>query len=1031
MKKSKRLRASKKRKHSPEQKRKNEEIKQNLKANNPPQQKLINLFEHYKNGRHVEAEELALAITQKFPHHQFRWKVLGAVLKQSGRLGDSLTATQQSVKLAPQDAEAHNNLGNTLNELGRLDEALASYNQAVALKPDFFEAHFSIGITLNELDRLDEAITSYNQAIAMKPGYAEAHLSLGITLNELGRLDEAITSYNQAIALKPDYADAYNNMGNVLKIQGRLDKALEAYSKALSLQPDYAEAFYNTGIILTIQGKLDEATEAYSNALSLKPDFAEAHYNMGRALNEQDKRDEAIEAYKKALSIKPEYAEAYYNIGNALIDQGKLDEAIEAYKKALSFKPDDADAYNNLGNALKIQGRLEEAIEAYNSALSLKADYAGAHNNIGLALKDQGKLDKAIEAYKKALSVKPDYAEAYYNIGNALNEQNKLREAIEAYKEALSIKPEYAEAYYNIGNALIDQGKLDEAIEAYKTALSLKADYAEPYNNMGNALKDQGKLKEAIEAYKTALSLKLDYVGAYNNMGLALKEQDKLDEAIEAYNNALSFKPDYAEAYYNKGNALKEQGKLDEAIEAYDNALLLKPDLEGARASKLHQEAHICKWESIAKDNERLPKLGTIEQHVAPFAMLALEDAPDRHRIRSEKYAAAEYPRKSMSTWPKPLQKPERLRIGYFSADFHDFPGMYLMVGLLEKHDRTKFEISAFSYGPDIHDQMRKRIVKAVDHFIDIRTADVSTVVDLARQRNIDIAVHRNGYTQNNKTELFAAGLAPIQINYLGYPGTLGADYIDYIVADRFVIPDDMQRNYSEHIMYLPNTYQPTDDRRTISDEVITREDMGLPDHAFVFCCFNNNYKISSREFDIWMRLLIKVEGSVLWLLKSNKWAEQNLKQQAAAIGVSAERIIFAERLPQAEHLARHRLANLFLDTFNYNAHTTASDALWAGLPVVTKAGQGFAARVAGSLLNAIGLPELVTNAERDYEELALELARHPTKLAQVKAKLAANRLTEPLFNTELYTKHLENGYQQAYQCYFDNKPPQTIIVPR
>jgi len=793
MKNRKSLRAAKKRKQRSEQKRAKEATKQNLEANNPPQQQLISLFEHYQNGRHSDAEKLALALTKEFPNHQFGWKVLGAVLKQTGRVGDSLTAAQKSVQLAPQDAEAHNNLGNTLNELGRLDEALASYNRAIALKPDFVEAHFSCGITLNELDRLDEALASYNQAIALKPDYAEAHLSLGITLNKLGKLSEALASYNQAITLRPDYAEAYNNMGN--------------------------------------------------------------------------------------------------------------------------------------------------------------------------ALKDNGKLEEAIEAYNKALSCKPDNAEAYYN--------------------------------------------------------------------MGNTLKDQGKPEEAIASYNKALLLKPDYADAFNNMGGALKDHDKLQEAIAAYQKALSLNPDYAEAHHNMGNALTDQGKLDEAIEAYNKALVIKSDYEGARVSKLFQEAHICKWDGIAKDIERLPRLGTIKEYVAPFAMLALEDAPKRHRIRSEKYAAAKYPQKSMSTWAKPLQKPERLRIGYFSADFHDFPGMYLMAGLLEKHDRTKFEISAFSYGPDIDDQMRKRIVKAVDHFIDIRTADVNTVVDLARQQNIDIAVHRNGYTKNNRTELFASGLAPIQINYLGYPGTLGTDYIDYIVADPFVVPDDMRQHYSEQIMYLPNTYQPNDDKRTISDKVITRNDMGLPDRAFVFCCFNNNYKISLSEFDIWMRLLSKVEGSVLWLLKSNKWAEQNLKQQAEAMGVSAERIIFAERLPQAEHLARHRLADLFLDTFNYNAHTTASDALWAGLPVVTKAGQGFAARVAGSLLNAVGLPELVTTTEQDYEELVLRLATNPTKLAAVKETLAANRLTQPLFNTELYTKHLENGYQQAYQCYFDKKLPQTITVPR
>jgi protein O-GlcNAc transferase len=259
----------------------------------------------------------------------------------------------------------------------------------------------------------------------------------------------------------------------------------------------------------------------------------------------------------------------------------------------------------------------------------------------------------------------------------------------------------------------------------------------------------------------------------------------------------------------------------------------------------------------------------------------------------------------------------------------------------------------------------------------------------------------------------------------------MGSKFIDYIVADPILIPEGKRQYYSEQIIYLPNSYQPTDNTRTISGKVVTREDMGLPSGGFVFCCFNNNYKISPKEFDIWMRLMNKVEGSVLWLLKSNKWAEQNLKRQTEIRGVSAERIIFAERMPQAEHLARQRLADLFLDTFNYNAHTTASDALWAGLPLVTKLGKGFAARVAGSLLNAVGLPELVTETERDYEALIFELAKNPMKLAEIKEKLANNRLTQPLFNTELYTKHLENGYQQAYECYFQGKLPQTIIVPK
>jgi protein O-GlcNAc transferase len=316
-----------------------------------------------------------------------------------------------------------------------------------------------------------------------------------------------------------------------------------------------------------------------------------------------------------------------------------------------------------------------------------------------------------------------------------------------------------------------------------------------------------------------------------------------------------------------------------------------------------------------------------------------------------------------------------------------------------------------------------------VDVFHDVRPMSDIQVVELARSEKLDIAVDLKGYTGNQRVRLFSYGLAPIQITYLGYPGTLGADFIDYIIADPVVIPNENRRFYSENIIYLPNTYQPNDNQRVIADKEFTREEMGLPDNGFVFCCFNNNFKISPNEFDIWMRLLGQLEDSVLWLFKSNKWAEENLRREAEARGISGDRLIFAEKLSLSEHLARHRLADLFLDTFNYNAHTTASDALWAGLPIITKLGQGFAARVAGSLLSAVGLEELITENEAEYEALALRLATTPSDLAQIKSKLAANRLTEPLFDSETYTRHLERGYQLAYEKYFNGQSPDTIFV--
>ena len=729
---------------------------------------------------------------------------------------------------------------------------------------------------------------------------------------------------------------------------------------------------------------------------------------------------EALRLYAAILKAQPKHPDANHNTGLLTVGIGKIKLALPFFKTALEANPSNAQFwYSHIVALIKLE-KLTDAKVLLDQAKSK-----------GIKGPDFDHLEQRLNDASKALSIKPDFADAYYNMGNALKEQGKLEEAIEAYNKALSLKPDYVDAYYNMGIALQKQSKLKEAIEAYNKALSFKPDYAKAYNNMGIALSDQSKLEEGIEAFNKALAIKPDYAKAYNNMGIALKEQSKLEEAIEAYGKALSIKPDYADAYYNMGIALSDQGKLEEVIEAYNKALAIKPDYEDARTLKLHQQAHICNWDSIAEDVNLIPELGTLEKHVSPFALLSLEDSPDRHLTRSKIYAKAKYPQKILPPKDKPSKRPKRIRIGYFSTDFKEHPVAYLIAKVLEQHNRDQFEVCGYSLHGSSSCEMRQRLVKSFDCFTDVQDMSDKDISLRAREDKIDIAVDLNGYTKYTRTGIFAYRAAPIQVNYLGYPGTLGADFMDYIVADPVLIPEDKRQHYSEQIIYLPNTYQPTDNTRIISDKVIMRKDIGLPDKGFVFCCFNQNCKISPAEFDIWMRLLTSVKGSVLWLLKSNKWAEQNLKGQAETHGVSAERIIFAERVPQAEHLARQRLADLFLDTFNYNAHTTASDALWAGLPLVTKLGKGFAARVAGSLLNAVGLPELSTETEQDYEALILKLATNPTKLAEIKEKLANNRLTQPLFNTELYTKQLEEGYQQAYQNHFDGNPPQTIIVPK
>ena len=665
-------------------------------------------------------------------------------------------------------------------------------------------------------------------------------------------------------------------------------------------------------------------------------------------------------------------------------------------------------------------GQLQKAHHLYAVILKVQPKHPDANHNMGLLTVGDGKIELALPFFKTALEANPRNAQFWYSHIVALIKLERLIDAKVFLDQAKSK-----------GIKGTDFDQLEQRLNDASKALAIKPDYAKAFYNMGTVLQKQNKLEEAIEAYNKALVSKPDYADAYYNMGIALQQKNKLEEAIEVYNKALAIKPDYASAYFNMGNALKSQGKLEEAIVAFSKALTIKPDHELARVGNLFQKAHICNWDNIAKDVKLIPELGISDKHVSTFALLSLEDAPDRHLIRSKIYAKANFSQKIMPSKVRPLHMPKRLRVGYFSADFKEHPASYLMFKVIECHDRSLFDVYGYSIGQPKLDKMREKISGAFDVFRDIHSLSDIEALKIIDNDKIDIAIDLTGYTNYNRTNIFSYRPAPVQINYLGYPGTLSADFIDYIVADQNLIPKSFQQFYTEKPIYLPHTYWPTDDTSIISQKFQTKEDMKLPSDGFVFCCFNNNYKISPTEFDIWMRLMAKVEGSVLWLLKSNKWTEDNLKKEAEARGISGDRVIFAERLDNSEHLARHRFADLFLDTFNYNAHTTASDALWAGLPLVTKLGKGFAARVAGSLLNAVGLPELVTDTEQDYEELILELATNPTKLAEIKEKLANNRLTQPLFNTELYTRHLENGYQQAYQNYFDGNLPQTIIVPK
>ncbi len=812
--------------------------------------------------------------------------------------------------------------------------------------------------------------------------------------------------------------------------QGRLADAERIYGEIVERAPNHFHALHLLGLIAYQNRGYERAVQLISKAISINPNIASAYSNRGNALHELKRYEEALVSYDKAIALEPDFVEAYSNRGLALKELKRLEEALVSYDKAIALKPEFAEAYSNRGLALKELERLEEAVVSYDKAIALKPECAEAYYNRGSALKELERLEEALVSYDKAIALKPDYAEAYSNRGNALRELERYEEALASYDKAIALKPDYAEAYSNRGIALRKLKRYEEALAGYNKAIALDPDYAEAYSNRGNALHELKRYEEALADYNKAIALKPDYAEAYSNRGTSLHELKRYEEALASYNKAIALKPDYAEAHSNCGDTLHELKRYEEALTSYNKAIALKPDL--ADGFSFHIRTKVCDWADIEDDIVSLENaISAGASALNPFAVLAFSPSPASQLKAARRFAELRCRKNDRLGAFQKRQRHSRTRIGYFSADFRNHAMSTLMCGVFDRHDKGRFESFAFSFNRS-NDSMTSRLRQSFDHFIDVRNLSDEDVALLARENEIDIGIDLMGFTSNCRPGIFANATAPIQVNYLGFPGTLGSDYIDYIISDQVIIEKSQRAFYAEKVAYLPDSYYPTSYRDDLfsSEKAYTRQEAGLPEAGFVFCCFSNNYKITPDVFEIWMRILMQVEGSVLWLLEDNSSAATNLRKEASRRHVEPARLIFARRMPLREHLARHRLADLFLDTLPYNAHTTASDALWAGVPVLTRIGETFASKVAASLLTAIGLPELITTSPEAYEALAIELAADPEKLSSIKNKLAQNRLTTSLFDTERFTRHLEAAYTAMYERYQADLPPDHIYVP-
>jgi protein O-GlcNAc transferase len=812
--------------------------------------------------------------------------------------------------------------------------------------------------------------------------------------------------------------------GIALLQQGKFADAEQLIQVVLQRQPANFEALHLLGVIALHTGRIDRSLALITKAIRINPKVPAAHCNLAAALQRLGRHKEAIASYGKAIALKPDFAEAYNDRGHALRQLRRFDEALANCERAIALKPDFAEAYDDRGTILQALARCEEAIASHDKAIALQPRFTEAHTNRGNALRDLKRFDEALASYDTAIALRPDFAEAHVNRGNVLRDLKRLDEALVCHDTAIALRPGFAEAYINRGSALRDLRRLDEALASYDKAIALKPDYAEAFSNRGKVLWDLRRLDEALASYARAIALKPDYADAYNNRGNALRDLGRLDEALASYDEAIALQPNYAEAHSNRGGALVDQKRHEEAAASYAAALAIEPDLMPARQGIGMVAQSICDWTLTAKlATEANP------QYFTPFALLAHCDDSAAH-LRCAKYHIDErVPVAPQPLWSGTARRHDKTRIAYVSADFRDHAVAHLIAGLIEAHDRSQFEVIGVSLGIDDQSAMRRRLAKAFDQFHSVRGESDLAVAKLMHGLEVDIAVDLLGFTRDARPEILAHRPAPIQVNYLGYPGTMAATFIDYVIADPIVLPFDLQPFYTEKIVHLPGSYQVNDAKRTIAEQTPSRTEAALPEQGFVFCSFNNNFKINAPVFDIWMRLLRSVDGSVLWLLRDNAVAERNLRSEAAARGVNPVRLVFADRVPLEQHLARHRLADLFLDTLPYNAHTTASDALWVGLPVLTCQGRAFAGRVAASLLNAVGLPDLVTEDPQAYEALALRLASDATLLSGLRERLARNRLTHPLFDTNRSRRHIEAAYAKMMDLWRQGERPRSFSV--
>ena len=1003
----------------------------------------------HQQGKLKEAEFVYQSLLQKHPKHFDLLHLLSTIRGQCSDFPSALAYVEQALAVEPESAVAHRTRGNCLKGLGNLEDALASYDRALALQPGDADTLHNRGATLSDMKLPEQALDNYDRALLLDPHHVSALDNRGMALWSLHRTGEALISFERAIAVRAGYAPGYLHRGMALIALERFEEAKASLEIALELSPDNPDALRFLGTALSSLGLFEEALSCHDRALKITPRNPDLLFNKALALQKLDHHEQALLCLDQTIAILPTYNHAQFARGVTLNQLGRYNEALEAFDNFIAVEPNNAAAHYNRSAAAGALGRFNEALANCERAVALDPGNPDMHCHQGAILYNLKRHEDALSSFDLALKYSPNHAEALLSRGATLRELKRYQEALESLDKLLALSPDHARAHYSRGIVLMDLERRDEALSSFQHTLNLDSTFTEALLQQSSALSAMGRTEEALVVVRKALELNQGSAMAHDLCGDILAGSRQYEAALACYDAAIAIDPSSADRHYKRGTALLRARRESEALDSFGKALALNANhlpslftrghllvsLRQADAAVDHlsrlmtldasfdfAKGHLLNAKMLSFDWSNLDGLlSGIDENVRlgnksilPFHYLTVSHSLPLLKRCAEIYGSDKFPPKHdgvHSSSFSSISRGGKIRVGYVAGEFLHHATSFLTIELFERHDASQFEIIAFDNGWDDGSEIRKRLQSAFAMIVDISRLSDFEAASRIRDMKIDILVDLNGHVGRARTGIFSYRPAPVQVNWLGFPGTMGVDYMDYIIGDAVVIPPEHEPCYSEKVVRLPDTYQPNDSKRIISGRIPTRREVSLPASGFVFCCFNNNFKITPEIFGIWMRLLQNVDGSVLWLLDDAAAGTHKLRHEAAARGIAPERLVFAPRANLPDHLARHQLADLFLDTLPYNAHTTASDALWAGLPLLTCLGSTFAGRVAGSLLHAVGLPDLVTNNLADYESLASKLATTPSLLEELRIRLDRNRSTHPLFDADRFRRHIEAAY--------------------